>query len=185
MDDEKIIGLFWNRDEQALAETQTQYGKLCMATAKRILTDVRDAEECVSDACMKAWKTIPPKRPESLAAYLVRITRNLALDRYDYNRAGKRSSALESSYDELEQFLGFDDSIESALEKRNFERVLNDFLYQQSKEARIYFVRRYWYGESIREVAQACDVGEAKVKVSIFRTRQRLKEVLKREGILA
>ncbi len=185
MDDEKIICLFWNRDERALTEMQVQYGRLCMATARRVLTDERDAEECVNDAGMKVWNTIPPKRPESLAAYLVRITRNLALDRYDYNRAGKRSSALESSYDELEQFLGFDDNIESALEKKEFDRVLNDFLYQQPKEARIYFVRRYWYGESISEVAQACRVGEAKVKVSIFRTRQRLKDVLKKEGILA
>ena len=183
MEDGKIIGLFWERDERALVETQVKYGRLCMATARRVLADERDAEECISDACMNAWKTIPPKRPESLGAYLVRITRTLALDRYDYNHAGKRCSALESSYDELEECLGFRDNVEEALDKRDFERVLNEFLHRQSEDARRYFIRRYWYGETIREIAQACHVREEKVKVSISRTRKRLQEVLGKEGI--
>ncbi len=184
MKDEQIVALFWNRDEQAISETNRQYGRLCIATAKRILPDLRDAEECVSDACMKMWNSIPPAKPESFVAYLLRTTRNLALDRLDYNRAAKRNTALENSYDELEAYIGLDDSVEQVLEKEEFARVLNDFLKNQTKEARVYFVRRYWYGESIKEIAQVCQVGEAKVKVSIFRTRKRLKDMLEKEGFL-
>lgn len=184
MEDEEIIALFFRRAEAAITQTQEKYGRLCLSVARRILPDDRDAEECVSDACLRAWNAIPPEHPRSLRSYLVRITRNLALDKYAYNNAEKRGTALTSAFEELEPCLPATlGDAESGVEAHEFSRVLNVFLRAQSKDARIFFVRRYWYGESIREIADACRVSEEKVKTSLFRTRNRLKNALEKEGI--
>ena len=184
MEDGEIISLFFRRAETAIAQAQEKYGRLCLSVARHILPDDRDAEECVSDACLRAWNAIPPEHPRSLRSYLVRITRNLALDKYAYNNAEKRGTALTSAFEELEPCLPARlDDAENAVEAHELSRVLNGFLRAQSKEARIFFVRRYWYGESIREIAGACRVSEEKVKTSLFRTRNRLKNALAKEGI--
>lgn len=144
----------------------------------------RDAEECVSDVYLRVWNAIPPERPRSLRAYLARITRNTALDRYSYNAAEQRSSALTAAFEDLEPWLpmaGGDPA--SDIDRQAFRQVLNDFLRAQPKEARIFFLRRYWYGESIREIAETCHVSESKVKTSLFRTRERLRGALKMERI--
>lgn len=180
MDDAQIIELFFERSETAITQTQEKYGRASLAVARRILPDTRDAEECVSDACLRLWRSIPPEKPRSLYAYLMRITRNLALDRLSYHTAEKRDTALESAFEELEACLpaGVD-----VTEQAEFRRILNNFLRSQPRSARIYFIRRYWYGESIREIAQACRCGEEKIKSSLFRTRNRLRDALEKEGI--
>lgn len=184
MEDEEIISLFFSRAETAISQAEDKYGKLCMSVARRILPDERDAEECVNDACMRAWNAIPPEHPRSLRSYLVKITRNLALDKYAYNNAEKRGTALTSAFEELEPCLqAKTGDAESEVEAHELSRVLNKFLRDQSKESRVFFVRRYWYGESIREIADACRVSEEKVKTSLFRTRNRLKNALAKEGI--
>ena len=183
-DDEHIIALFFQRAEEALTCTQAKYGALCRSVARRVLSDQRDAEECVSDVYLRVWNAIPPEHPRSLRAYLARITRNLALDRYSYNTAEQRSTALTDAFEELEPWLpASDGDPDSAMDRNAFRQALNDFLRAQPREARIFFLRRYWYGESIREIADACHVGESKVKTSLFRTRERLRATLERERI--
>ena len=185
-EDKSIIALFFDRQETALTAVKQRYGQLCLSVARRILPDPRDAEECVNDTCLRAWNTIPPARPQSLSAYLCAITRNLALDRYDYNHAAKRSTALTEACEELETCLpdaGSAGDARSMETRQEFSDFLNGFLAKLKPEARIFFVRRYWYGESIREIAQAFAVSEEKVKSSLFRTRRRFAEAVRKEGI--
>lgn len=183
MEDEAIVRLFFAREETAITETQHKYGRVCLAVARRILPDERDAEECVSDACLRAWNAIPPDRPRSLSAYLARITRNLALDRRSYNQAEKRSTALECAFEELEPWLCTENTPEKALDGAELRRFLNGFLRSEPQQARVFFLRRYWYGESIREIAEDCGCSEARVKSSLFRTRNHLREALDKEEI--
>ena len=185
MEDEQIITLFFQRSPDALPETRRKYGALCQSVARKILPDQRDVEECVSDMLMRLWNAIPPERPRCLSAYIARITRNLSLDRYSYNMAEQRSTALTQAFEELEPWLPASTSDpEHAFDEKHFHTVMNDFLRALPKEARVFFLRRYWYGESIREIADAFRVSEAKVKTSLFRTRQRLREAIDNEGIV-
>ena len=173
MEDAQIIDHFFRRDPEAIRAAQEKYEKRCLAAARHILPDARDAEECVSDVWLRLWNAIPPERPRSLAAYITTVTRRLALDKCDYNRAAQRRSDLTVAFEELEGCLPAEDGA-----------VLNGFLRKLTRQSRTYFIRRYWYGESIREIADSCGAGEEKVKSSLFRTRQRLRTVLEKEGML-
>ena len=183
MKDTEIVQLYWDRDEQAIPATSDKYGNYCTSISQNILGSKEDAEECVSDAYLRAWNAIPPEQPASLGAYLARITRNLALDRYDYHHAEKRSSDLTCAFEELEAVLPAAEHQEDTAEQMAFRQLLNDFLRAQTREARTYFIRRYWYGESIAEIARACRAGESSVRVSLFRTRNRLRKALEKGGI--
>lgn len=183
MEDNYIINLFFNRSEQALSFLQIKYKALCLSIIRRILPDERDVEECLGDILLKVWQSIPPNRPDSLAAYLSRISRNTALDRYSYNHAEKRSTALTTAFEELEGCLISSCNVENIVQDKEFRQFLNDFLQGLKKQNRIYFVRRYWYGESIAEISTAYQVSEEKVKSSLFRTRNQLKLALERKGI--
>lgn len=206
LDDSVLIDRFFDRDESAIGQLKEKYGKLCLKVAGNILPDERDARECVNDAYLRIWNTIPPKRPDSLSAYAAALTRNAALDRYDYNNAAMRSSALTSAFEELEGDALFGDrsaedsgaagvcdiggeasNVQGVMIsdgfREKFSAVLNSFLRGLKKEARVFFVRRYWYGQSIGEIASAYHVSEEKVKASIFRTRKKLRETLEKEGI--
>ena len=184
MDDTQIIDGFFRRDPAAIDAVQEKYGRRCLAAAGHILPDSRDAEECVSDVWLRLWNAIPPERPRSLAAYITTVTRRVALDRCDYNRAAQRRSDLTVAFDELEGCLSGPDQAQAAAERQDFSRVLNRFLRGLTRQSRTYFIRRYWYGESIREIAESCGAGEEKIKSSLFRTRQRLRQTLEKEGML-
>ena len=149
----------------------------------RILPDERDAEECLSDLWVRVWNSIPPERPRALGAFLARIARNLALDRLSYNAAEKRDSALTEAFEELAPCLVGADDTQRGAEAAEFRAWINAFLRAQTKENRVFFVRRYWYGESVSEIARACDCSEEKVKSSLFRTRNRLREAMRKEDI--
>ena len=182
--DEHIIELFFRRVEEAIPRTQEKYGALCRSVAWRILEDPRDVEECESDVYLHLWNAIPPERPRSLRAYLARIARNLALDRYNYNASARRSTALTDAFEELEPWLpAREEGTESQIDGLHFRQVLNDFLRSLPQESRVFFLRRYWYGETIAEIASECAAGESKIKISLFRTRERLREVLIKERI--
>lgn len=183
MEDMQILDLFFQRSEQAITTIKEKYGALCLSVARRILLDERDAEECLGDILLKVWNAIPPERPASLPAYLSRIARNAALDRYAYNHAEKRSTSLTGAFEELEGCLASSFDMEFLAQTREFRRFLNNFLGTLKKENRIYFVRRYWYGDSIADIARVFQVSEEKVKSSLFRTRNRLKSALEKEGI--
>ena len=184
VEDSTILALYWDRVEDAVTFTKEKYGALCRSIARRLLNDARDVDECESDVYIRAWNSIPPERPTCLRAWLARVTRNAALDRSKYNAAACRGSALAQAFEELEPWLPTEEGdTQAALDAEELRKVLNGFLRAQPPEARRFFLRRYWYGESVREIAQACGVGEAKVKTSLFRTRERLRTELEREGI--
>ena len=183
MEDEKIIALFFQRSEMALEQVRNKYGGLCAAVAGRILSDARDIEECVTDTWLRMWRSIPPERPASLKAYAARIARNLALDRYAYNTAERRNSALTEAFEELAGALGQEADQAEMLEGEAFRQLLNGFLKELNRKARIYFVRRYWYGESVKEIAESCGCSEEAVKSSLFRSRGKLRDTLAKEGL--
>ena len=180
MEDSQIIAFLLERSEQAIRAMQTKYGGLCRSVVSNILPDFRDVEECISDTYLRVWRSIPPQQPERLDSYIARVARNAALDRHDYNRAFLRNSALTLAYEELEYVLP---SRDGCLDEVAFRTFLNQFLRSQKKDARIMFLRRYWYGDSIGQIAAAFGCGEEKVKSSLFRTRNKLRDAMIKEGI--
>lgn len=180
MEDLQIIALLFDRSEQAIRALQDKYGGLCRSVISKILSDIRDVDECISDTYLRVWKSIPPQQPDRLDSYIARIARNAALDRYDYNRAFMRNSSLTLAYEELEFVLPSHDGGVDAIAFRTF---LNQFLRGQKKDARIMFIRRYWYGDSIQQIAAAFGYGEEKVKSSLFRTRNKLRDAMIKEEI--
>ena len=181
MKDTQIIELFFRRAGEAITHLAEKYGAMCRTIARRILWDERDSEECVNDTWLQTWNAIPPQRPACLGGFVGRITRNLALNRLDYNRAQKRDSALVETFGELNNTLP--DPEDTVADEVTFRDFLNRFLRRQSEEYRRYFLRRYWYGMSVQEIARECGVGEEKVKSALFRTRNKLRQAMEEEGV--
>lgn len=185
MEDSEIVALYWSRSERALAESQSKYGGYCSSVALRILDSPEDAEECVNDTWLRAWNTIPPERPVRLAAFFGAITRNLALDRRRKSRtekAGKGVVAL--CLDELAECVGSEDSrIENVSDAMALKEALDRFLGTLKPRQREIFMRRYWAFLSEPDIARACGMTVGAVKMSLSRTRKKLKDHLKREGI--
>lgn len=182
MDDAKIIELYWARNEDAIAQTDAEYGRQLRTLANRLLQNHEDAEESVSDTYMKTWNAIPPDRPTYFYAFLASICRHLSLNRLDWNHAAKRRAEMVSLTQEMELCIP-DSSRERRLEGREIGRVLNDFLGQLPKESRLIFLRRYWYVDTISEIARRYGISESKVKMQLSRTKAKLKRHLEREGI--
>ncbi len=182
MDDRAIIDLYFKRSEKAISETDKKYGRYCRYIASNILRSDTEAEECVDDAYMNTWSAIPPAKPNSLRTFVGRITRNLALNRYEYKRAQKRYAGIEATLDEIEQIISAPE--ESFVDTITLRDALNEFLGSLSRKARIIFVKRYWYLASVKEISQEMDSSESSVKVSLHRTRCELKEFLEKKGIV-
>ena len=182
MDDKDILALYFTRSEHAIAETANRYQDYCYAIAHRILSSAEDAEECVNDTWLRAWNAIPPARPNDLKSYLGRITRNLALNRFRDSSAGKRGSGIiPQALEELEACIPAPGSMEQAIDEAALTALLNRFLASLKPEARKLFVRRYWYLDSITDLAGRYHLSESKVKMSLLRTRQKLKATLQEE----
>ena len=184
MSDTEILDLYWDRSESAISETARQYGSYCASIAMNILRSREDSEECVNDTYLKAWNSIPPQRPSILKSFLGRITRNLSFDKYKARRAQKRigdETALLLS--ELDECVPTVHTVEDYVETKFLEESIDSFLSVISQEDRILFVRRYWYADSIAEIARRFSMGESKVKTNLFRTRNKLKHYLEKEGI--
>ena len=180
MEDQQIIGLLFQRSETAIFALQQKFGGLCRSIISNILPDSRDVEECMSDAFLRVWNSIPPQRPERLDSYIARIARNVALDRYDYNTASMRHTGLTLAYEELALYLPSREQETDAVEFKSF---INRFLRGLPKASRMMFIRRYWYGESIAQIADAFECSEEKVKSTLFRTRNKLRQAMIKEGI--
>ncbi len=180
MDDTKILELFRKQDEQALKEIEMQYGARLKRLALQFLGNEADAEECVNDVYFKAWNTLTTQTPEHLSAYLMQICRYTAFNMIDYRKAQKRNAVLVELTAELEQCIP-DDTIQN--NQTELSEILSDFIHTLPKEKRIIFVRRYWYGDSIAEIAQALHCRESKIKTSLFRTRKKLEKYLKERGV--
>ena len=190
MEDSRIVALYWARNEDAITETDRKYGGYCRAIAMNILSDHGDAEECVNDTWLQTWNAIPPHRPTILSAFLGTITRRLSLDHRRRNTRKKRGGGqVPLALEELSQCVpdsGGPDSggPEEAVQLAELTHTLEDFLKGLSGRDRDLFLCRYWYLASIREIAQAFRLPESRVKVILFRTRNKLKAHLEQAGFL-
>lgn len=181
MEDKKIISLFFERNENAIARLSEKYEKACKKIAFNVLRNESDAEECVNDAYLAVWDAIPPKNPASLSAFLFRIVRNISTVRYHKNTAQKRNGFYDVALDELEECLPAEDSFES-LEAHALSRIFNEFLATQKQEERVIFVKRYWYSESVSEIASDLGTTAHFISVKLSRIRERLKKFLIEKG---
>lgn len=182
MDDLQIIELYFQRDEQAVRETDAKYGRLCHRIAYNILGSREDSEECVNDAYMGIWNAIPPARPNNFTAFVCRITRNLSLKRLEFLTREKRSRDAAVSLDELEAVLP-DDRVQPDMDDEALSGLISRFLRGQKEEVRNVFIRRYYFFDSIGEIAERYSFTESKVKNMLFHTRNKLKAYLIKEGI--
>ena len=184
LEDSKIIGLFFERSEQAVAELDKKYGKAVKQTAENILRDRLDAEECVNDTYLKVWNSIPPQRPDYLGSYVCRIARNTAVSRLRAETAEKRNRGLDLILDELEECLPARETAEERLEIQELTEAIDRFLAALDYDDRYLFVRRYWYADSVKDIAAAMHVRENRLSVRLFRLREKLRLSLVKEGLL-
>ncbi len=182
MEDAEIIALFWARNEDAIPETDAVYGRRLLILSDKIVQCHEDAEESVNDTYMRTWETIPPQRPTYFFAYLAKICRNVSLGRLEWKAAAKRSASVVTLPQEMEQCIP-DRSHDDQLEGEEIGRVLDKFLDSISLESRLIFMRRYWYTDSIQEIADRYGITQSKVKTQLHRTRNRLQLFLESEGI--
>ncbi len=183
VEDEKIIELFWQRNEQAISAAQEQYGIYCKSIAVSILENAQDAEECLNDTVLSLWNSIPPNHPRSLRAYMGKIIRNLALNRYRAMQRQKRGSGnMPLLLDELSEVVSERETVEQILDSRALTEALQDFLRQLPKNQRVMFVRRYWYADPVGTLAEAFGISENSLSVKLHRMRQKLKLYLQERG---
>ena len=181
MEDEKIVRLYWERDENAIRETHIKYGKYCYTVAYNILHSHEDSHECVNDTWYGAWNAMPPEKPNKLQCFLARITRNIAIDRYRYDNAQKRGAEMEGIIDEYWECIP-DGSI-SIEEDFVLKQTINGFLASLDTKTRVIFMRRYWYSMSIKDIADGMHLSENNISLILHRTRNKFKDYLTKEGI--
>ena len=182
MEDSKIIELFFARSEDAIKHTDETYGRRLYHLAENIVKNGQDAEESVSDTYMKAWDTIPPQRPQNFFAYLAKICRNFALKRLDWKNAGKRKAEIVSLTEEMEMCIP-DQSREREMEAKELGMILDRFLRTLTPENQMVFLRRYWYADTIAEIAARYGISESAVLMRLNRTRAKLCTYLEKEGM--
>lgn len=184
MEDSTIIDLFWARKERALEETDRKYGSYCWTIAHNILRNRQDSEECVNDTYMKAWNAMPPHRPAILSAFLGKITRNLSLDRFKAGRTGKRGGGrVLLALEELEECIPCGSDVEQALADAELARTIDRFLRKLPEKECCVFLRRYWYVDTVQEIARRYHLSEGTVKSCLHRTRNKLRVYLEQEGV--
>ena len=183
MEDHEIIELFYARSEQAVAQLQSKYGRQCLQVAGNILNNRLDAEECVNDAYLAAWNTIPPQKPEPLLTYVCRIVRNLSIKKYHANSAHKRNSHYDMALDELEECIQAKKTADDQIAAEELAEAINQFLGTLSRENRVMFVRRYWFSDSVADIAGMFMMSSRNVSLRLLRVRKGLKKHLEREGM--
>lgn len=184
MDDRHIVALFLERSEEAILQTDIKYGRYCHRVAFNILGNSEDSEECVNDAYMRVWGSIPPNEPESLSAYVGKITRNIALDKLRQKNSDKRGNGeVPVLLDELAECLSGGDEYERRMDSQEIVNALNGFLETLSAVERGVFMRRYWMAEPIANVAERYNISVSKTTTMLFRLRGRLKKHFMKEGI--
>lgn len=183
MTDEKIVDLYWKRDETAIAETQQKYGHYLTKIAYNILNDMEDSQESVNDTYMHTWKSIPPHRPNVLSTYLAKITRRVSIDIFRKKHREKRiPSEYTSSLSELEECISDRNTIEGTMDAELLGKAISEYVKGLPKEGRGLFVCRYFYLDSLKDAAKYCGMSETKAKSMLYRIRCGLKEYLKQEG---
>lgn len=184
LDDSKIIGLFFERSQQAIAELSAKYGKISMRISENILKNKEDAEECVNDSYLSLWNNIPPEKPDPLITYLLKTVRNQSLKKYHSNTAVKRNSYYDTALHELEEILSDRNSPENEFSLKELTQAVNSFLASLNKENRIIFVRRYYYGDSVKDIGVFMDKSPHFISVRLSRIREKLREFLLKEELI-
>ena len=183
MTDERIVSLYWERSEQAIAETSSKYGNYCFTIAYNILYSSEDAEESVNDTYMDAWNSMPPHKPSILSSFLGKITRRLSIDKWRKSHAQKRGGGeMPLALDELEDCISDNTSHEEEFEKERLAKVINDFVTALPQTEQKVFLCRYWYMDSIDSLCKQFGFSESKVKSMLMRTRIKLRDTLAKEG---
>lgn len=182
MNDTEIVELYFARNENAIKETDAKYGRLCRSISYNILHNHEDTEECVNDTYLGAWNAIPPTRPNSLMAFISRITRNLSLKRLEFMNREKRSADVLVSLEELSLVLP-DERFAPDISDEDVGELISIFLRTQKETIRNVFIRRYYFFDSVKDIAKRYSFTESKVKNMLFQTRNKLKDYLIKEGV--
>lgn len=184
MEDEEIIGLFFARSEQAISELDRKYGKVFLKTAYNILKNESDAAECVNDAYLGTWNTIPPTKPNSLLAFVCQIVRNISVKCYYRKKAMKRNSTYDVAMEEIDACLSSASTVEDEIETKELARMIEGFLDTLSSENRVIFLQRYWFSDTYSDIAKKVGISEKSVSVRLTRIRKKLKEYLVEREVL-
>ena len=184
MQDEKIISLFWERNEDAISILKEQYGAFCFSIANNILDSIEDAEEVLNDVVLSVWNAIPPEKPHVLSAFVGRITRNLSLKKWRSKTADKRGGGQSTLVlEELAECLPATNDVEEEISARELAKIIEGFLGTLAETDRNIFVCRYWYHDSVSDISNRFGFGESKVKMSLLRSRQKLLKLLETKGV--
>lgn len=185
MEDERIVNLYWDRDENAIRETERKYSRYLTKIAYNVLNDLEDSRESVNDTYLAAWNSIPPQRPGILATYLAKLTRRISIDIFrKRNREKRRGSEYALSLDELAGMVSAGNTTEEALNAKLLGEAISAYLRTLSPDARNTFIGRYYFLDPLAEVAGYCGMSESKAKSMLYRTRQGLKVYLEKEGFV-
>lgn len=183
MEDSQIIKLYYNRNEQAITESDRKYGPLCRRISLNILSIKEDAEECVNDTWFAAWKRMPPDRPRALGAFFGRITRNLSISRWRACHAKKRYHGMDVLLSELDDCVPAVDNVEQAIDQKELTELLNAWLDSLKHDDYVLFVRRYWYGDAVNALASEWGLYPNQISQRLLRLRKKLKAYLEKEGV--
>ena len=178
IDDEKIIEMFFERSEQGIRELDIKYGAVCRSLSYNIVNNRQDAEECVNDAYLGAWNAIPPVRPNPLLSYIVKIVRNISLKTYWRKEAAKRSGHYTIALEEIEGYIADQKTVEDEIEAGELARIIGEFLDTLTVENRVIFMRRYWFADSYRDIAEFMGLSEKNISVRLTRIREKMKQYL-------
>ena len=183
LEDREIVALFFERSEQAIVELSDKYGAMCRKVAENILNDKLDSEECVNDAYLVVWNTVPPQQPDPLSSYLCSIVRNLALKKYHENTAKKRNSIYDVALEEIADCIPASYSVEDEVAAREVAELIESFLETLDRQDRILFVRRYFHADSIEDLAGLFHKSRHYISVRLSRIRKALKQYLAEKGV--
>ena len=184
LEDSKIISLFFERSEQAIDELDKAYGPAVKKTVSNILRDRRDVEECVNDAYLGCWNSIPPHRPNPLISFVCKIARNLAVSKLRSETAARRNAGVDLVLDELEEIIPSVMDVEADFTAKELALAVDRFLSELDYDDRYIFVRRYWFADSTGDIAKTMHCRENRISVRLFRLRERLRKKLVKEGFL-
>lgn len=184
MKDGEIIELFFLRSERAISELDLKYGRICRRIAFNILNNLEDAEECTNDTYLGIWNSIPPESPDPLAAYVFKTAKNSALKKYRYNTAKKRNSHYDISLSELEDYIPVAEMKARTCSEEELKEALESFLDSLDKKSRVMFVKRYWYSEPVKDIAEEFGITENHAAVKLSRIRNKLKAYLEKKGVM-
>ena len=183
MEDSKIIELFYERSEQAIVELSSKYERLCYKIAFNILKNDDDAKECINDAYLKVWNTIPPNRPENMLSYVSLVIRGIALDKLEFNMAKRRGGTVDMELEEMLNYIGESPSVDEIIDEKQFAKHMDEFLGSLDKMGRIIFVKRFYFCYSIHDIAASLKMTENNVTVKLSRIRSKLRKFLFEKGI--